>query len=114
MLLVNAYAIHRDPNLWEEPDKFKPERFDGGKSEEGFKMIPFGMGRRRCPGEGLALRVVGLALGSLIQCFDWERNGEEEMDMTEGAGLTMPKAKPLEAWCRPRQAKMEVLSRLVS
>ncbi|XP_038970367.1 cytochrome P450 81Q32-like [Phoenix dactylifera] len=111
MLLVNAYSIHRDPKVWEEPTRFMPERFEGGKGE-GKLMIPFGMGRRRCPGEGLAVRVVGLALGALIQCFEWERTGKEEVDMTEGSGLTLPKAIPLEAMYRPRQSMLDTLKKL--
>ncbi|ONK64790.1 uncharacterized protein A4U43_C07F29950 [Asparagus officinalis] len=111
MLLVNAYAIQRDPTVWDEPDKFMPERFEDAKVDEG-KLFPFGIGRRRCPGEGLARRVVGLVLGSLIQCFEWERVGMEKVDMSEGSGLTMPRAVALEAMCRPREGMMEVLSAL--
>jgi len=111
MVLVNVYHIHRDPDIWEEPEKFKPERFENGKAE-GKWMIPFGMGRRRCPGEGLAMREVGLILGTLIQCFDWERIGDELVDLTEGSGLTLPKAVPLEAMYRPREAMIKVLSEL--
>ena len=78
ILLVNAWFMHRDPNLWEEPTKFKPERFEATNGErEGFKNIPFGIMRRACPGAGMGTRVISLALGALIQCFDWERVGEE-------------------------------------
>ncbi|KAL6225382.1 hypothetical protein ACLB2K_004232 [Fragaria x ananassa] len=82
---------------------FKPERFVmGGNKDEAHKFIPFGMGRRACPGAGLAQREVGLTLASLIQCFEWKRVSDKEVDMTEGKGLTMPKLVPLEAMCKPR------------
>lgn len=107
-LLVNAWAIHRDPNLWYDPDCFKPERFE--KEEEAQKLMAFGLGRRACPGSGLAQRIVGLALGSLIQCFEWERVGEEEVDMKEGTGNTVPKAVPLQAVCKARPFLHKILS----
>ncbi|KAJ4982411.1 hypothetical protein NE237_033248 [Protea cynaroides] len=114
MLLVNMWAIQNDPKLWEEPTKFKPERMEGmGGVRDGYKLMPFGSGRRSCPGEGLALRVVSLTLASLIQCFEWERVDEELIDMTEGTGLTMPKAKPLEAKCKPRPTMLGILSQLI-
>ncbi|GMN35021.1 hypothetical protein TIFTF001_005040 [Ficus carica] len=104
MLLVNAWAIHRDPEVWEDPNKFMPERFRARSADhdEGCRFIPFGAGRRGCPGAGLGNRVVALTLGALIQSFEWKRIGEEEVDMAEGLGLSMPKAKPLEAICTPR------------
>ncbi|KAK6125302.1 hypothetical protein DH2020_040964 [Rehmannia glutinosa] len=112
MLLVNAWAIHRDPKVWDEPTRFKPERFEG-REVEPQTLLTFGMGRKACPGAGLGHRLVGLALGSLIQCFDWERVGLEEIDLTEGVGLTMPKLKPLEAMCRPREIMFNVLQESV-
>ncbi|GJN23239.1 hypothetical protein PR202_gb10871 [Eleusine coracana subsp. coracana] len=111
MLLVNVYAIHRDPAVWDAPNEFVPERFEDGKAE-GKLLMPFGMGRRKCPGETLALRTVGLVLGTLIQCFDWDRVDGVEIDMAEGGGLTIPKAIPLEAVCKPREALREVLREL--
>ncbi|CAN8290290.1 unnamed protein product [Cochlearia groenlandica] len=100
MLMTNAWAMHRDPSLWEEPERFKPERFE--KEGESLKLMAFGMGRRACPGAELGKRLVSLALGSLIQCFEWERVGEELVDMIEDKGLTMPKATPLRAMCKAR------------
>ncbi|KAI3513045.1 hypothetical protein L1887_20370 [Cichorium endivia] len=113
MVIVNQWAIHHDPNVWEDPEAFKPERFEGLEgTRDGFKLLPFGYGRRSCPGEGLAVRVLGMTLGSIIQCFDWERVGEEMIDMTEAPGLTMPKAVPLVAICKPRLEMQNLLSQL--
>ena len=111
MLLVNVYAIHRDPAVWEDPAEFRPERFEDGEAE-GRLLMPFGMGRRKCPGEALALRTVGLVLGALIQCFDWGRADGVEVDMAEGGGVTMARVVPLEAMCRPRAAMRHVLEEL--
>ncbi|CAN0922458.1 Cytochrome P450 81Q32 [Linum grandiflorum] len=107
MILVNAWAIHRDPTVWDNPTTFRPERHQGGS--EGYKLVPFGMGRRACPGTVLANRVVGLVLGGLIQCFEWELIGGELLDMAEGQGLTMHKVVPLEVMCKPRECMMDVL-----
>ncbi|PON74908.1 Cytochrome P450, E-class, group I [Parasponia andersonii] len=111
IVLVNAWAIHRDSNLWEDAESFKPERFENiDESDQRYKLMPFGIGRRACPGIDLAQRVVGLTLGLLIQCFEWERVSEEEVDMSEGKGLTMPKAVPLEAICKARPIMNLILS----
>lgn len=109
MLLTNLWTIQRDPTLWDEPNKFSPERFNG-KESEAYKMIAFGAGRRACPGNNLGKRVIGLTLGTLLQCFKWERIGEEEIDMLEGPGLSMPKAKPLECFCSPREIGLAKLA----
>ncbi|KAL7231732.1 hypothetical protein ACSBR2_009880 [Camellia fascicularis] len=99
ILLVNAWAIHRNAKVWNDPTSFKPKRFTG-REVEGHKLMPFGMGRRACPGVGLAQRVMGLALGSLIQCFEWERVTEKVVDLMEGIGLTTFKVESLEAMCK--------------
>lgn len=111
ILVVNAYAMHRDPEIWEDALVFKPERFLGGE-EKVKKMMPFGMGRRRCPGEGLSFRLVELVLGALVQCFEWERVEDVVVDMEGGPGLDMRKAIPLELMCKPRQDLIGVMSSL--
>ena len=106
MLLVNLWAIHRDPKLWEDPTKFIPERHQE-RRDDGFTMLPFGAGRRGCPGAGIGTRVLGFVLGTLVQVFEWERPSEEMVDLTEGRGFSIPKVEPLEAICRPRQAILQ-------
>ncbi|KAA0032531.1 hypothetical protein IC582_025532 [Cucumis melo] len=110
IVLINAWTIHRDPSLWEDATSFKPERHENANGVDAYKLLPFGLGRRACPGMGMAQRVVALTLASLIQCFEWQRLGNSLVDMTEGEGLTMPKAQPLTAKCRPRPIMKKILS----
>ncbi|KAH9622685.1 hypothetical protein KSS87_011546 [Heliosperma pusillum] len=110
MLQVNIWEIHNDPKVWDEPSVFKPERFEGVTGDRiGYKFMPFGSGRRACPGEHLATRLIGLALGSVIQCFELEA---QEFDMEEGVGLSMRKKNPLKAMFRPRKELIHLLSQI--
>ena len=112
MILVNAWLIHRDPKLWEAPGEFKAERFlDAGMvTAVTMPMLPFGLGRRRCPGEGLAMRLVSLTVAVFVQCFEWDVGEGGVIDMSEGGGLSMPMVKPLAAICRTREFVKRMLS----
>ncbi|KAL6526205.1 hypothetical protein OROMI_029845 [Orobanche minor] len=106
-LMVNAWKIQRDESVWAEANEFRPERFltshkDIDVRGQHFELIPFGSGRRSCPGTNLALQMVHLTLASLLQCFEFERPCGEEIDMTESPGLTNLKATPLEVYLTPR------------
>lgn len=100
-VLVNVWAIGRDPNLWDNPNLFSPERFLGSEIDfkgRSFELTPFGAGRRICPGLPLAIRLLFLMLGLLINCFNWELEGgikPEDMDMDETFGLTLEKTQPV-------------------
>ncbi|ONI02895.1 hypothetical protein PRUPE_6G227300 [Prunus persica] len=72
--------------------------------------MTFGFGRRACPAASMAQRVAGLTLGSLIQCFEWERVSEKTIDMAEGKEINMPKVIPLEAMCKARPIMNKFLS----
>ncbi|KAJ4952910.1 hypothetical protein NE237_029742 [Protea cynaroides] len=103
-VLVNAWAIVRDPNIWTNPDSFFPERFLGSSGIDvkgrDFELIPFGAGRRICPGITLGLRMVHLMLASLLKSFDWKIEGginPKEMNMADKFGVTLQKAQPLRA-----------------
>ncbi|XP_024196361.1 geraniol 8-hydroxylase [Rosa chinensis] len=104
-VLINVWAIGRDPITWENPNLFKPERFLGLENQidvvgKNFELIPFGGGRRICPGLPLAIRMLHLMLGSLINCFDWNLEDgvvPETMNMAEKFGLTLQMAQPLRA-----------------
>ncbi|KAK8518445.1 hypothetical protein V6N12_017592 [Hibiscus sabdariffa] len=102
-VLVNVWAIGRDPSIWDNPTSFTPERFLGSEIDikgRDFVLIPFGAGRRICPGLPLASRMLHLMLGSLINSFDWELEGgisPNEMNMEEKFGITLQMAEPLRA-----------------
>lgn len=97
-IMINAWAIGRDPNAWSDPKKFIPERFMGRNIDvrgQNFELIPFGSGRRGCPGMQLGLIVVKLLIAQLVHCFDWrlpENMLPSELDMKEEFGLVMSKA----------------------
>ncbi|KAL2454350.1 Cytochrome [Abeliophyllum distichum] len=103
-ILVNVWASGRDSNTWSSPDSFIPERFLDCKTDfkgQDFELIPFGAGRRICPGLPLAHRMVHLMLATLICNFEWkleEGLNPEEMDMSEKFGLSLQKAIPLKAF----------------
>uniref|UniRef100_A0A2P2JZC3 Putative S-N-methylcoclaurine 3'-hydroxylase isozyme 2 n=1 Tax=Rhizophora mucronata TaxID=61149 RepID=A0A2P2JZC3_RHIMU len=97
-VLVNVWAIGRDPSVWEDPLSFKPERFLG-KSWADLELLPaFGGGRRICPGMPMATRQLALILASLLYHFDWSLpNGQDpsSLDMNDKFGITLQKEQPL-------------------
>ncbi|CAL5382835.1 unnamed protein product [Camellia sinensis] len=102
-VLVNVWAIGRDSSIWLHPDSFVPERFLDLKVDmrgQDFELIPFGAGRRMCPGILLAYQMVHFMLASLLHSFDWKLGGgmeSKDIDMSEKFGITLRKAIPLKA-----------------
>lgn len=97
-LLVNVWSIARDPTHWPDPSRFDPDRFlnhPPGSDLQSFDLMPFGSGRRSCPGAALALVAVPAVLGRLIQCFEWRVDGGSGIDMEEGPGISLRRASPL-------------------
>ncbi|XP_020268730.1 cytochrome P450 71A1-like isoform X2 [Asparagus officinalis] len=101
-IIINAWALARDPKCWEEPDEFRPERFMDSLIDfkgNDFQFIPFGAGRRICPGMNFAMHNIELALANLVNRFEWsmpEHLSREDLDMNETPGLTSRKEKRLD------------------
>ncbi|KAG6469866.1 hypothetical protein ZIOFF_070799 [Zingiber officinale] len=99
MIYVNAWAIGRDPDAWERPEVFDPDRFVNMVSpgvnsfaHYDFKLIPFGEGRRICPGKNLGMLMAEVALANLLYSFDWQLPpgmSEEDVNMEEALGFTV-------------------------
>ncbi|CAN1169646.1 Desmethyl-deoxy-podophyllotoxin synthase [Linum perenne] len=98
---INAWAIGRDPRHWTNPDEFIPERFvDSSLDYKGhdFQFLPFGSGRRVCPGIQFGIAVVELLLANLLYHFDWKLPGEmkpRDLDMDEVFGSTVGRKNDL-------------------
>ncbi|KAL0441105.1 UNVERIFIED_CONTAM: cytochrome [Sesamum radiatum] len=99
MVITNAWAISRDPVTWDEPEKFEPDRFLNSSIDfKGldFELIPFGTGRRGCPGIAFAIATKEIVLANLVHKFDWKLADEgKELDMKERPGLTIRRDVPL-------------------
>lgn len=101
MVIINAWTIGRDPASWNDPEKFMPERFLNTSVDfrgQDFRLIPFGAGRRGCPGITFAMASVELVLVNLMQKFTWDlpdgKKGEE-LDIVEHPGVTIHRKNPL-------------------
>ncbi|XP_024006700.1 cytochrome P450 71B23 [Eutrema salsugineum] len=101
-IMINVYAIARDPKLWEYPEEFKPERFvDSIVDYRGlnFELLPFGSGRRICPGMTMGIAMVELGLLNLLYFFDWvlpKGTTVKDIDMEEEGAIIIGKKVPLE------------------
>ncbi|RCV38316.1 hypothetical protein SETIT_8G132600v2 [Setaria italica] len=104
-VVINSWAICRDPKSWEKAEEFIPERFMDGGSAAGidfkgnnFQFTPFGAGRRMCPGINFGLATINIMLANLMYCFDWTLPAgmeKEDIDMTEVFGLTVHRKEKL-------------------
>ncbi|GFQ00610.1 flavonoid 3'-monooxygenase [Phtheirospermum japonicum] len=100
-VFINTWSIERDPRAWDAPEKFSPERFSGKETDmlgSNFALLPFGSGRRRCPGYNLGLKIVRTTLANLIHGFDMrlvEGMRAEDICMEEEYGLTTHPKIPL-------------------
>lgn len=107
-VMINAWAIARDPSLWDEPDTFKPERFLNSSIDYkgfNFEFLPFGAGRRGCPGTLFAIVINELVLANIVYKYDLALPNDakpEELDMSEINGLTVRKKSPLLVVPTPR------------
>ncbi|KAL8111567.1 hypothetical protein AgCh_019325 [Apium graveolens] len=100
-VFINTTAISMDPEVWENPEEFIPERFLNSPIDfrgQHFELLPFGAGRRGCPGTNFAVLIIELALANLLLGFDWrlpDGMNAEDIDMEEAIGITVHKKTPL-------------------
>lgn len=112
-VVVSAWAMARDPSLWDVPEEFLPERFmdtaAGSKVDvygQDMNLLPFGSGRRMCPGANLGLRMTLITLGNLLHGFAWRLPADgvppEQLSMDEIFGLATTRKFPLHVVAEPR------------
>ncbi|KAJ0679192.1 putative cytochrome P450 [Helianthus annuus] len=106
-VIVNVWAVARDSTTWKDPLEFRPERFleeDVDMKGHNYQLLPFGAGRRMCPGAQLGINLVTSMLGHLLHHFSWSSANvrPEEIDMSENPGLVTYMHTPLQAIPTPR------------
>ncbi|KAF7838257.1 cytochrome P450 71A1-like [Senna tora] len=99
-VLINVLAIQTDPGVWERAEEFVPERFESSEIDfkgQDFEFIPFGNGRKGCPGMSFGVTLVEYVLANVLYWFDWKLPGSaQDIDMTETYGITANKKEPLQ------------------
>ncbi|GLT61428.1 hypothetical protein SLA2020_341340 [Shorea laevis] len=107
-ILVSVWTIGRDPSVWDKPNEFCPERFIGKAIDvkgHDYELLPFGSGRRMCPGYALAIKLIHLSLANLLHGFTWKLPPtitKDDLNKEEIFGLSTPKKVPLQAVVEPR------------
>lgn len=108
-VILNSWAMQRDPYIWEDPANFKPERFLGSKIDyrgAHYEFLPFGAGRRMCPGINPAIRNLQLVVASLVHYFDWGLpHGKDPSQLdtfSDTFGTSLRREKPLYLIPTPR------------
>ncbi|KAL3648205.1 hypothetical protein CASFOL_007629 [Castilleja foliolosa] len=113
---VNVWAVARDPNVWNNPSEFRPERFleeDVDMKGHDYRLLPFGAGRRVCPGAQLGINLVTSMIGHLLHHFDWAAPSiQQEIDMGENPGLVTYMRTPLEVIPMPRLSNSNLYKRV--
>ncbi|KAK1420647.1 hypothetical protein QVD17_22415 [Tagetes erecta] len=110
VVFINSWSLGRDSDTWDDPHSFRPERFMGRDVDvkgQHFELLPFGSGRRMCPGYNLGLRMMRTLLGNLLHGFNWNLPDNmkiEDIDMEELFGLTTQRKFPLVVVPVPRLA----------
>ncbi|MCL7021982.1 hypothetical protein MKW94_013714 [Papaver nudicaule] len=101
-LMVNVWGMARNQNVWSpNAEEFYPERFVGVDTDlkgNDFKLLPFGSGRRKCPGMQMGITAVRMIVAQFVHCFDWKLPvgmSIGDLDMTENPGLTVPRVEHL-------------------
>ncbi|KAJ8444378.1 hypothetical protein Cgig2_026582 [Carnegiea gigantea] len=118
IVYVNVWALGRDQAVWYDPQEFRPERFfeeDIDMKGHDYRLLPFGAGRRICPGTQLGINLVTSMLGHLLHHFDWNPPSgvkPDEIDMTEDPGIVTYTSTPLQAIPTPRLSNMNLYKRV--
>ncbi|CAL5429737.1 unnamed protein product [Camellia sinensis] len=105
----NVWTTHRDPSIWENQLKFRPERFldrKWGYRGAYFNYFPFGSGRRMCAGIAMAERMFLFSLASILHSFDWKLPEGEKLDLSEKFGIVLEKRVTLMAIPTPRLSNL--------
>ncbi|XP_062030528.1 labd-13Z-ene-9,15,16-triol synthase, chloroplastic-like [Rosa rugosa] len=115
IVFLNAWAIHRDSSVWDDPLEFRPWRFlntdtsnSFGYQGNNFHYLPFGSGRRICPGIPLAKRILVYVLASFLHSFEWTLPNDATVDLSDKFGIVTKKKAPLIVVPTPRLSNLEL------